>query len=264
MKKFLSIVCRFWWLWPLLFLVCQYVMYSASIGYTMTVLSNICFVVAIVTALLQITCLICFDYNFKHGKMVVTLMAGIVCFIVMIMTMFTTLFDNGKEDHFGADHPIPEGLEYNEPLYPYDIVVTDEDGNIVSDCNGNDSIVPAKDPVSCICPDDTSSWLVLQTGFQGGIYKYYLYVPELPAGQVWLECYEITDNVRLSISTDRTIQEINPDSCSRVLPPCEFTIYNGIWGEHYAARIEAWYKDSATRHKRKLAESVYKVEGWMR
>lgn len=44
----------------------------------------------------------------------------------------------------------------------------------------------------------------------------------------------------------------------------EFTIYEGDWGDYYAARIEVWHKDAQTGMERKLMEKVYRVEGWMR
>lgn len=43
-----------------------------------------------------------------------------------------------------------------------------------------------------------------------------------------------------------------------------FTIYEGDWGDYYAARIEVWHKDAATGEETKLCEKTYRVEGWMR
>ncbi|MBP5375589.1 MAG: hypothetical protein J6Y38_04560 [Bacteroidaceae bacterium] len=44
----------------------------------------------------------------------------------------------------------------------------------------------------------------------------------------------------------------------------EFTIYEGVWDDYYAARVEVWFKDAETRKERKLVEKVYRVEGWQR
>ena len=43
-----------------------------------------------------------------------------------------------------------------------------------------------------------------------------------------------------------------------------FTIYEGDFGDYYAARVEVWFRDSTSGAERKLMEKVYRVEGWMR
>ena len=99
------------------------------------------------------------------------------------------------------------------------------------------------------------------------MYNYSFYIPqEFDDGEIWLECYEVTDNVQLSKTriTDRTVQKITPEDMGRITEPREFSIYEGVWGEYYLARFEVWYIDYATRTKRKLTEKIYKVEGWMR
>ena len=50
---------------------------------------------------------------------------------------------------------------------------------------------------------------------------------------------------------------------SQLVKDKEFTIFEGDWGDCYAARIEVWFKDKQG-HKRKLSEKVYSVQGWMR
>ena len=50
---------------------------------------------------------------------------------------------------------------------------------------------------------------------------------------------------------------------SQLVKDKEFTIFEGDWGDCYAARIEVWFKDKQG-HKRKLSEKVYGVQGWMR
>ena len=44
----------------------------------------------------------------------------------------------------------------------------------------------------------------------------------------------------------------------------QFSIYEGDWGDYYAARIEVWHKDASTGVETKLLEKTYRVEGWMR
>ena len=44
----------------------------------------------------------------------------------------------------------------------------------------------------------------------------------------------------------------------------QFTIYEGDWGDYYAARIEVWHQDANTGEETKLMEKTYRVDGWMR
>ena len=43
----------------------------------------------------------------------------------------------------------------------------------------------------------------------------------------------------------------------------EFTIYEGDWGEFYAARLEIWFVPANGGKPRKLKEKLFKVQGWM-
>jgi hypothetical protein len=152
------------------------------------------------------------------------------------------MFAGDLVDDFGRKHPIPENVEYNEPLTSAYTERGDESGN-------------------------SDTWLQIKNGGQGGIYQYTFYVPQdIENGEIWLECYEITENIQLSSKSirERTLQKITQDDKGKITSPKEFSIYEGVWGEFYLARIEVWFQDSATHTKQKLSEKVYKVEGWMR
>lgn len=43
-----------------------------------------------------------------------------------------------------------------------------------------------------------------------------------------------------------------------------FTIYEGDWGKPYAARFEVWFKPDSGKQERKIAERIFKIEGWQR
>lgn len=146
-------------------------------------------------------------------------------------------------DGFGKSHKVPDGLEYHLPLDP---------------CSGTDVLIDSL---------DTGTYLQIWNGLQGGNYKYDLHYPPLPAGDVFLRCYEVTEDIPLS--EDRILEastvSVDPTgSFSKVVGQKEFTIYEGDWEDYYAARIEVWFRDSETRQERKLCEKVYRVEGWMR
>ena len=141
---------------------------------------------------------------------------------------------------FAKDHPIPEGLVYNTPL----------DENTVNE----------------VIPSDSTTYLQIRNGFQGGIYEYSFYYPQLPEGIIYLRCYEVTENLPLSEDriTKESSQNVNrTDHFACLVNRKKFTIYEGDWGEYYAARIEVWFKDKKG-HEKKLLEKIYAVEGWMR
>ena len=99
------------------------------------------------------------------------------------------------------------------------------------------------------------------------MYTYDFYYPALEEGEIFLRCYEATENVPLSeerISVASRVATPSTTSFSRVVEGRRFIIYPGDWGDYYAARIEVWHKDAKTGKERKLMEKVYRVEGWQR
>ena len=146
-------------------------------------------------------------------------------------------------DGFGRKHPIPDGLEFNIPLDP------DSDKGV-----SIDSL-------------DIETYLQVWSEFQGGIYNYDFYYPALPAGEVFLRCYEVSQNIPLSedrLPERSTVSVGATSSFSRIVTQKEFTIYEGDWDDYYAARIEVWFRDAESKQEKKLCEKVYRVEGWMR
>lgn len=143
---------------------------------------------------------------------------------------------------FAKNHPIPEGLAYFKPK------------------------AEGEDLQEGVNYADSTTFLQLRRSFQGGIYEYSFYYPSLPEGTIWLQCYEVTENLPLSKSriTRKSCQEVKgTDHFACIVNAKEFTIYEGDWGDCYAARIEVWFMDKKGR-KRKLLEKIYGVEGWMR
>ena len=171
----------------------------------------------------------------------------IAVFALSIIMGFLSLFAPSSDD-FGRKHSIPDGLEYTIPFDEY----------------SNPSVV--------IDSLDADTYLQIWNGSQGGIYKYDFYYGALPAGEISLRCYEATKDIRLSANTDwgvRIYESIkvaidSTSSFSKLVNKQGFTIYEGDWGDYYAARIEVWHKDAKTGKETKLMEKVYRVEGWMR
>ena len=103
---------------------------------------------------------------------------------------------------------------------------------------------------------------------QGGIYSYAFYWPALEDGEVYLRCFEATENIELSdnqIKRRTTTQVAGHNGFGQIVKPnhMEFTIYEGDWEEYYAVRVEVWHKPAKGKAHR-LMQKVYRMEGWMR
>ena len=173
----------------------------------------------------------------------IILIAVLVCIAVVYYAAVGLLaFGGSQPDSFGKDHPIPEGLAYDIPM-------------------SEDTPVVAVDSLA------QESYLQLWNGIQGGIYEYSLYYPALLDGEVYLRCFEATENIELSASRlheASTVEVKNHNGFGLVAQRQMFTIYEGDWDDYYAARIEVWHRDASTGKETKLLEKTYRVEGWMR
>ena len=168
---------------------------------------------------------------------IISTVVGGVLFLPLVLSAMS------GPDGFGKDNQIPEGLEYNLPLSA------------------------ESDKVEVIDSLDNNSFLQIWNDIQGGMYKYDFYYGSLGSGEIFLRCYEVTNNTPLS--EDRIIERsrvtISPQKqFGQVVDKQPFTIYEGDWGDYYAARIEVWFKSAETKKESKLLEKVYRVEGWMR
>ncbi len=173
----------------------------------------------------------------KHGRELL-----IVCVAVCFASTGVLTSCGPSNDSFGKDHPIPQGMAYEIPME-------------------ENAPAPAIDTLS----DD--SYLQLWNGVQGGVYNYSLYYPALTDGEVYLRCFEATENIELSASRLRgasSVEVKNHTAFGLVADKQQFSIYEGDWDDYYAARIEVWHKDARTGIETKLLEKVYRVEGWMR
>lgn len=241
-----------WWIWPLPLIVLQIIQiflikkaFDTGTAVSDDVLKIVNFqdIITIISIILLIANVGLWIYYIikKQGKAICghLVMMGValaICIWNLIGLGIWWMFNSDLVDNFGKEHPIPENVDYCEPLSSFN-------------------------------PDDSTTCLQVCKGFQGGIYNYSFYISqEFDEGEIWLECYEVTDNVQLSKTriTDSTVQKITSEDKGKYTEPKEFTIYEGVWGEYYLARFEVWYIDYKTRTKRKLTEKIYKVDGWMR
>ena len=162
------------------------------------------------------------------------------------------------EDLFGREHPIPDTLHCEFPLVDYDHIYY----------GMNDTVGTFKKAVTPVIDSLNSlTYLQVHEGSQPGIYEYDLYAPALSDGYVFLKCYEVTEDLRLSEQciTERTkVPFAGHDSFGQIVSRREFTIYEGSWDEPYAVRVEAWHHDKVLHQNRLLTSKIYKLEGWMR
>jgi hypothetical protein len=108
----------------------------------------------------------------------------------------------------------------------------------------------------------------LLTGMQPGIYGVAYSLNPGEAGSVFLKAFEVTQGTPLSVKElegrSKTRMAWSTEAKQRFGAKAGFTIYEGDWGKPYAARFEVWFSPDSGKPTRKLAERVFKIEGWQR
>jgi hypothetical protein len=108
----------------------------------------------------------------------------------------------------------------------------------------------------------------LYKSFQPGIYDSYVWANPGEPGMTYLKAFEITREYQLSSTRlpERSNEWIgwSDDPDELFLSNTQFTIYEGDWGQPYAARFEVWFVPDSGAPERKLIQRNFKIEGWMR
>lgn len=108
----------------------------------------------------------------------------------------------------------------------------------------------------------------LVTGSQPGIYNVVYSLNPGEPGTVYLKAFEVSKGTPLSVdelkrgSKTRMIWSTDPSERFGVSEG--FMISEGDWGKPYAARFEVWFKPDSGNSDRKLAERIFRIEGWQR
>lgn len=251
---------RYWWLFPLAAILFALPPIFVIDGHA--ALGIILCGMAALMLLLHVPVFVILLVKKRWWQAVGLFFAGLISLIPFALfaftciSMFAAALFSMEPDNFGKQHPIPEGMEYNIPI-------TDPD------CRWNATDGYMFTPVDIDCTD-TASWLQIWNGQQGGIYHYVLHWPALDDGEVYLRCFEATENIKLSednfggsLSRRTAVQVTGHDTLGPVCGPTQFTIYEGEWGDHYAVRVEVWHKPVHGR-EHKLMQKTYRMEGWMR
>ncbi len=237
-----NIVIKYWWVLPLLLCFGLLgLMYSFTS--TPSISESIVGVLLLLVVILLSVSWIILLINKKWWQCILSFLSSVIIVVLFWVPLVTAAMFGPDADDFGSKHKIPDGLEYHLPLYSS----SDKDVLI-------DSL-------------NTETYLQVWQGVQGGMYMYDFYYPSLPTGEVFLRCFEATENIPLSEDRLQHRSAVLVDatcSFSQLVNHQEFTIYEGDFEDYYAARIEVWFRDAASKKERKLCEKIYRVEGWMR
>lgn len=108
----------------------------------------------------------------------------------------------------------------------------------------------------------------LLRGMTPGIYGVVYSLNTGEPGSVYLKAFEVTKGTPLSVegleASSKTRMIWSADSSELFGAKAGFMISEGDWGKPYAARFEAWFAPNSGEPDRKLAERIFKIEGWQR
>ena len=239
------LILNYWWVLPILLFLCLLGLFFLF-TYEPTVLESIVGILMLLVLICLIVSWVVLLVNKKWWKCLLSFALTIV--IICILWLPLVMGAMTGPDGFGKKHPIPDGLEYNLPI----------------ERSESDYL---RNAFSSVEVDSLEMSSFLQVWGDGGVYYYDFYYGALPAGDIFLRCYEVTENCPLSEErlTDETTVHIKATfSFSKLVEKTRFVISEGDWDDYYAARIEVWHRDAKTGDEKKLTEKVYRVEGYMR
>ena len=171
---------------------------------------------------------------------------GINILVVIVGFGMQILAGIKNPDPYAFSHPIPEGMEYNIPIEP----------------NSENNACSLRH--EAVIESDSTTWLQVSTEFIG-LFAYTFYYYDLPAGDIFLRCYEAGTNDPLS--ADRIEKATLSPTYAENAFCCQvsdkhFIIYEGDVQQYYVARFEVWYRSADTHIERKLLEKMYRVDGY--
>jgi len=108
----------------------------------------------------------------------------------------------------------------------------------------------------------------LWNSFQPGLYDSEIWINPGEPGILYLRAFELTKGTPLSVERlkEKSNEWIGWSDHPKELffSNTHFTVYEGDWGNPYAARFEIWFCPDSGADDRKLMERIFKIEGWQR
>ena len=192
----------------------------------------------IVVSFMQLAVLVLLVIKKSWHRFFYMLSAIIVCAFLWNRGELYSIFTYGMADHFGKRHPIPSDME---------------------------CFLPEETELSAT-ESNKDTWILLSEGVQPGMYKYSIFLPPLGNGNVHLKGFEAVTDFALTVEEKHQKIQVPVSSNTEFgeIASGEFTLYEGVWNEPYAVRLELWFEDSESHESKKLMEKIYKLEGWMR
>ena len=275
MKKFSEWLVRYWWIWPVACIVFTIVslipnLFPPKID---AIIDKSGLFIVLFLLLMQLISFIFIRKKQEKGKASGCVAAGIIWLAIFLsFSFFYSLWSQSQPTGYAASHPIPEGLEYNIPLQEIRVVDGDTVVPVLGiELRGTDTMYYRKGwqkhTPPTIDKENEQTWLQIWNSFQGGIYKYSFYYPELLSGTIYLRCFEVSKNEELSAKRLKEATSVDfhrHNKFGKIVDMQEFTIYEGDWGDYYAVRVEVWYHDPGKKEDRMLMSKIYRMEGWMR
>jgi hypothetical protein len=275
MKKFSEWLVRYWWIWPVActaytIVVCIPGLFPPKID---AIINKIGIFIELFLLFMQLLSFIYALKMKKNGKALGCLAAGFGWLIITTMfSGFYLLWEQSQPTGYAASHPILDSLEYNIPLQEIRVVDGDTVVPVLGiELRGTDTMYYRKGwqkhTPPTIDKENEQTWLQIWNSFQGGIYKYSFYYPELLSGTIYLRCFEVSKNEELSAKRLKEATSVDfhrHNKFGKIVDMQEFTIYEGDWGDYYAVRVEVWYHDPGKKEDRILMSKIYRMEGWMR
>ncbi|MCW4470735.1 hypothetical protein OGH69_17315 [Flavobacterium sp. MFBS3-15] len=188
-------------------------------------------------------------------------LALLVSFILGIIKLFKKQYLNGVLQFFFTALVSIIGIfaaSIFMLFYPYDYYANNLE--IPEDIDLN---IP-RDTLSLTCSDITD--FEIGNEFQPGLYTYAFCYSTGENGIIYLKAFEINHEDPLSTKSlqQRSAISVVPSAnVVRYQLDGHFSIFEGDWDHPYAARFELWFRNE-NGSERKLAEKIYKIEGWMR
>lgn len=245
--RFANALVKYWWTIPCGVVLQTAIFLLAIFLWPASWFEDVTSVILFIITVLELVKFVILLVKKKWLKFVASIAIDLILAVVAgPMLSFVVM---SAPDGFARHHKIPEGIVCNEPIDDLSLY-------------GIPDAPPVHEPVI----DSTKRDSYLQIyGTRGG-YFYDFYYPALPEGTVFLKCFEVGKNEPLSVDRLPKVSEKShpaTTSFTKIVDKKDFTLYEGDWGEYYAVRVEVWHRDK-TRKETKLAEKIYRMEGWMR